>query len=160
MRQHLGMIRQDGGLPVRDTARWYPSLPCPVCGQASPRFGTARRTLTDIREEQAMWVHVRLSKHRCPRCRRFFRAPAPHGPWRGRFTFNVIRLALGLVRAKRLTFKEAARALREKYFVRVAHGTIHNWTLDHEELAPEPAETAAAKPAADPRTGTHAGCTL
>lgn len=112
-------------------ARNLKEAACPRCGAASPRCRTAKRRLTDLGDHstgRTVRILCRFSVHRCPVCQKHFAADLSDLAFPGSaYTRRVVDLALCYVRDDGLTYRDAARRLREEHLVSVPFSTIPKW---------------------------------
>jgi len=105
--------------------------PCPKCKIVSKRHSVQTRTLHEIGLSGPVTLEIVKSIHWCDACKKHFSIPLDHiAPPSGRYTNRVRRQAVALVVRDGMILANAAKYMKDKYFVNVPTTTLHQWLND------------------------------
>jgi transposase len=116
---------------VEKRSRVYATRRCPTCGTASPQRSAGTRQLRDLGLGRPVVLEVYYSKHRCPRCEKYFNAPmedlAEPG---GLYTRRVRTTALAKVLVDGLPLEAVQEQMLREFYVHVPPTTLDRWVVE------------------------------
>ncbi len=116
---------------VEKRSRIYGTRRCPVCDAPSPKRNTGRRQLRDLGLGRPVVLEVHYSKHRCPRCQKYFNVPmddlAEPG---GLYTQRVRSTALAKVLVDGLPLETVQEQMLREFYVHVPPTTLDRWVVE------------------------------
>ena len=116
---------------VEKRSRVYATRRCPICGTSSPKRSTGRRQVRDLGMGRPVVLEIYYSKHRCPRCQRYFNAPmedlAEPG---GLYTQGVRAAALAKVLGDGLPLETVQEQMLREFYVHVPPTTLDRWVVE------------------------------
>ena len=116
---------------VEKRSRVYAMRRCPACGTPSPKRSTGTRRLRDLGVGRPVVLEIRYSKHRCPRCQKYFNALmddlAEPG---GLYTQRVRTTALAKVLVDGLPLGTVQEQMLREFYVHVPPTTLDRWVVE------------------------------
>jgi transposase len=116
---------------VEKRSRVYATRRCPACGTSSAKRSTGTRRLCDLGVGRPVVLEIHYSKHRCPRCKKYFNAPmedlAEPG---GRYTKRVQTTALAKVLVDGLPLETVQEQMLREFYVHVPPTTLDRWVVE------------------------------
>jgi hypothetical protein len=111
--------------------------PCPQCGKKGKRKQVIIRRIPHIAAlHRRAWIvaEVGVYKARCA-CYKYFQAPIPGVPYRGRYSYEVRNTVANAVMRARMPYGLGIRRMQEDYRLTLSLGSIHACFLwAHEQI--------------------------
>jgi hypothetical protein len=111
--------------------------PCPQCGKKGKRKQVITRRIPHIAAlHRRAWIvaEVGVYKARCA-CRKYFQAPIPGVPYRGRYSYEVRHAVANALIRDRMPYGLVIRRMQEDYRLMLSLGYIHACFLwAHEQI--------------------------
>jgi len=101
---------------------------CPQCGQKGKRRRVKKRRIAHVGtlyRRSFIEAQVGVYQARC-QCSRYFQAPIPGVPYKGRYSFAVRELIANSLIRDRMSYQHVLDRLREDYLLEVSLGYVHS----------------------------------
>jgi transposase len=116
---------------VEKRSRVYGTRRCPTCGTSCPKRSTGTRHLRDLGVGHPVVLEIRHSKHRCPRCKKYFNAPMEDLAEPGSlYTQRVRTTALAKVLVDGLPLEAVQEQMLREFHVHVPPTTLERWVAE------------------------------
>ena len=113
---------------------------CPHCGQKGKRKRVKKRRIRHVgalHRRSFIEVQVGVYQARCGCCK-YFQAPIPDVPYRGRYSFAVREMIVNSLIRDRMPYQHVIDRMREDYLLNVSLGYVHEcFVWAHQQIDTE-----------------------